>query len=61
MVVTLIVSSWLPPRRRCTAAARQTALALEGSPEQELDLPVEAPQVVRGPLLQGIEGRGVEA
>lgn len=35
--------------------------ALEGAPQEELDLPVDRPEIIRGPLLEGRERLRVQA
>src|SRR5258706_329284 len=40
--------------------ARQPPFLLQHTPEHELDLRVQAPQIVRRPALQGVEDRGID-
>jgi hypothetical protein len=40
---------------------RQPPLGLEQPPEHELNLPVQAPQLIVGPVLEGVEDRRVDA
>jgi hypothetical protein len=44
-----------------SAVLAETPRVLQGLAQQKLDLPVQAPQVVRRPLLQGAEKGGVDA
>src|SRR5689334_5769756 len=61
MLAPSSVSRARPPAARWRSRARCAPLFFERPPKQELDLTVETPQVVGGPLLQGVQDRGVQS